>query len=247
MANVDTQVPDKALLAEVTANMSKVGEIAALTVVQCQSALYWGGNWALIGDSDEDFEIAKQIVANSASIGNNVRAWHVQGGALISANTQWLVNTVGTLAPNYAKAHAQGFFERVNETAKSENERFLKYWEKACSGKTDFFNVKDRQGNPRLSGTLGVYCTNVDNRVTVNGIDYPAFKLPVDVVLKLILSQPGGDRIYIKSGKEWVHLKELMAGTGSPSYLKKALQFPVDFRGKVINRPNALLIRLAVR
>lgn len=248
MAN---EVPDKALLAEVEANLSKVGEIPALAVIQCQSALYWGGNWSLIGDSDEDIETAKHIVANAASVGNNIRAWHVNGGVLISANTQWLINTVGTLAPSYAGVHSKEFFDRVSETAKSERERFVKYWDKTCSGKTEFFNVKDRQGKPRLSGTLGVYCTNVNNSVTVNGIDYPAFKLPVETVLKLIAEHPGGERVYIKSDKEWVRLKELIAnlasGTGGASYLRKALQFPIDFRGKVINRPNALLIRLAVR
>lgn len=244
----DTGSVDKNLLAEVQANMSKVPQSAQTVMVQCQSALYWGGNWSLIANTDPDYAaIAALMPELQKNYAKEVHASKVNGGVILSADVRWLMSIIGTLAPKTAAAKEQEYMARVTETQTTEGDKFRKYWEKTLAGKTNMFNKTDDKGNKRLDGTIGVYCTNVNATFTVNGIDYPAFKLSPAAICQTMAKMKDANRIYVavdgSDGAKWVPLMQLV---NSRAY-GAALSFPKDARGNYINRPNAIIMRFAVK
>lgn len=240
----DTGSVDKNLLAEVQANFNKVPQSAQTVLVQCQSALYWGGNWSLIAETDSDYaSIAALMPELKKNYAKEVHASKVVGGVVLSADVHWLMSIMGTLAPKSAAAKEQEYMSRVNETQSTEGEKFRKYWEKTLAGKTTMFNKKDDKGNARLDGTIGVYCTNVNSTFTVNGIDYPAFKLSPATVCQTMAKMENANRIYVASGNSWIPLMQLVNSRAYGS----VLSFPKDSRGNYINRPNAIIMRFAVK
>ena len=246
---VEDGVVDKNLQAEVMANANKVPQSAQTVLVQCQSALYWGGNWSLIAETDQDYaEIAQLMPELRKRFPKEVHVSKVVGGIVLSADVNWLLSIISTLAPNAAAAKGQEYMTRVKETQTKEGEKFKKYWEKTLEGKTPMFNKKDDKGNTRLDGTIGVYCTNVNSQFTVNGIDYPAFKLSPVALCQTMASMPNAQRLHVavqdKAGNvSWMPLERLMS-TGAYG---SALSFPKDARGNLINRPKALVMRFAVK
>ena len=247
MAKPDINEIDKGLVAEVEANKSKVPDAVQHVLVQCQSALYWGGNWSLLANNDADFETIKAILPDLKPYSQHLKFSKARGGLVLEADPKWLLSIMNTLAPTYSAKQAPVFMQRVKETAAEEVPKFQKYWKRVQEGKTDFFNEKDKNGNKRLVGTIGVYCTNVNNSFTVNGIDYPAFKLPPVTVCNVLSQAPGADRIVVAvhndGQSQWVPLHVLMQTKNFGS----ALSFPVDEKGNVISRPNAMIMRIAVK
>lgn len=244
---------DQALMLEVQSNLGKVDETALVLFTQCASSFFWGGNWSLISTNDEDYkDLAKRVPEIKEKYAKQVHIAKVKGGILLETNTDWLLQVMGTLAPKYASANSAGFLQRVKEVRETESERFAKYWKKTVEGKTDMFKQKDDKGNSRLAGALGVYCTNVNSLMTVNGVSYPAFKLSPSRICEVISSDASASRVSVaahdSSGSSnqsaWVSLQQL---ANNPQLLYKTLAFPTDMRGAVINRPNALIMRFAVR
>ena len=251
MANVDkvNEIPAE-LAAEVEQNLSKIPEACLQVFNQCHSALHWGGNWALIGAGDPDYNTIKGIAPElRQTYAGKVTASAVVSGMLLVADTQWLLSILGSLAPRFASTKEAEYMNRVRDVHTNEAERFRKYWKKTQEGKTSMFNPKDDKGNERLSGALGVYCTNVNNTFTVNGIDYPAFKLDATTVCNIIAQSPNADRVMVSvfnpetKKSVWMPLQQMMA----QCLFAKALSFPKDFQGKSINRPNALIMRFAIK
>lgn len=240
-----TQVDPK-LLAEINANLSKIPTTDLVLFNQCHSALYWGGDWALIGaDCDAYRDVAAVLtdVQTNARYKNVATAVSIKGGILLRCQTNWLLqHVIGTLAPSYANQNGGDFLARARDVAEKEGDRFNKYWQKTLDGKTEMFEAKDKKGNARATGTIGVYNTNVNNSVTVNGIDYPAFKLPVDAMLKLIANAPNANRIYVlkhtKGKSTWAPLKDIIQTNAYAS----VIEFPQG-----VSHPSGLLLRLAVK
>ena len=236
----------RALDAEVQSNLSKVDEASLHLLIQCQSALYWGGNWSLIAKTDSNYNTIAGIYP-SLRERHGALAARVKGGILLQCDENELVKIMCTLAPTFANAHSREFLERVNNTRKTEVGRFESYWKKTLEGKTEMFKSKDSKGNNRLSGILGVYCTNVNPTITINGINYPAFKLSPFQVMDII-HKVGGvsmDTLHIclhdNNGKsQWVPVSQAM------KHLAMSLSFPIDTANNPISRPNALLMRFAV-
>lgn len=243
-----TDAEMQALDAEVKSNLGKVDEAALHILVQCQSALYWGGNWSLIAETDNNYKtIAGVYPAIKEKYASTVKIAKIKGGIIMQADERLLLTILNTLAPTFAKAHEAEFMERVTKTRSSEGERFAKFWQKTQKGNTDMFKAKDSKGNNRLSGTLGAYCTNVNPTITINGIAYPAFKLSPFQIFDIMghnTADPSKLCICMHSGEksQWVPVASV-----NPAQLLSALSFPYDTAGHAISRPSALVMRFALR
>lgn len=240
--------PDKKLEAEYRANANKVPLAAQQMMIQCHSALYWGGSWSLISNNDADYDACEAIVAELSTYGNGVRAWKVCGGLLLTAPPEWLIGVMMTLAPTFFSEHCNDFKERATGVAREERQLFLNYWQKATSGGNDCFATNTKEGVHKLSGTIGVYCTNSVNNIAVNGITYPAFKLTADQLLIAMAMQPDAEYMMVNDvvNKKWVPLSQLVRGNQVNPAVVNCISFPIDSEGEPVNRPNALLMRFAM-
>lgn len=240
--------PSKELETEYKANASKVPIAAQQMMIQCHSALYWGGSWSLVSENDADYEACKELVNELSTYGNGVRAWDVRGGLLLTAPPEWLIGVMMTLAPNFFSSHCEDFKARATGVANEEGQLFLNYWQKAVAGGNDCFSAVTKDNVRRMTGTIGVYCTNSVNTIAVNGITYPAFKLTADQLLIIMAQQPDAEYIVVNDvvNKRWIPLNQLVHGNQVNPAVVNCISFPIDSEGEPVNRPNALLMRFAM-
>ena len=241
----------QALQKECVANASKVPQAALTIFLQCHNALAWGGGWSLVSSEDQDYAMLAKGLSDFAQFKDNVRFRSVKGGVILEANPQWLLKIMSTLAPTASAAKAQEYMAKVREAAGETDKAFATYWKRVQEGKTDLFNATDVNGNKHLTGAIGVFCTNADNTLTVNGIRYKAFRMSPDAMLRKIASMPNAERVRVA-----VHTKQQDGSYKStwetiPTVLSnnaadRTIAFPEDMTGKVVNRPNAVIVRLAV-
>ena len=241
----------QALQQECVANASKVPQAALTIFLQCHNALAWGGGWSLVSSEDQDYAMLAKGLSDFANFKDNVRFRSVKGGVILEANPQWLLKIMGTLAPTASAAKAQEYLQKVREAAEETDKAFASYWKRVQEGKTDLFNATDANGNKRLTGAIGVFCTNADNTLTVNGIRYKAFRLSPDAMLRKILTMPNADRVRVavhskQADGSYKSTWETIQTVLSKNAADKTLAFPEDMTGKPVNRPNAVILRLAV-
>lgn len=255
MARPEANLPQKkelqALQNECLANVSKVPPVALTIFRQCNNALAWGGGWSLISTEDPDYAMLLKDLSDFAQFKEHVCFRRVKGGVILEANPRWLLKIMGTLAPATSAARAQAYLTKINEAAAELDKAFTSYWKHVLSGKSDLFASTDSNGKKRLTGAIGVFCTNSDNTLTVNGVRYKAFRLSPEVMLRKIASMPNAERVRVavhtrQENGSYTSTWEPIATVLSNNLAGKTIAFPVDTTGKAVTRPNAVIVRLAV-
>ena len=250
-ANLPQEEELEALQRECAENFSKIPPAALTLFVQCQNALAWGGGWSLVSRDDPDYEGLANSLNDFAPYKDNVRFRSIKDGVVLEANPQWLLKIMSTLAPRASAKRAQSYMQKIQEAAAETDKVFASYWKRVQEGKTDLFNPTDANGNQHLIGAIGVFCTNADNTLTVNGVRYKAFRMSPDAMLRKIMTMPNAERVrvatHIKNNKgeytsAWKPIPEVL----NANAVDTTIAFPLDVTGKPVNRPNAVIIRFAV-
>lgn len=220
----DISKVDSAILAEVTSNITKVSDCDATALILTTPAFGFGGNWALLPKTKSDYadimNIISEEIKKDMTSGKQKKAslYKVKGGSVLTVNPAWIDNTMKLLAP---KTYAQGrdrFMSKVLETQKTEPAICAKLLSKIASGKVPEF--KKVQGG--YKGWFGLYCTNSQNVLSVNGVPFPAVKLDVVTFANICESLSSKVAVHVVIAGKPYTVKQICS---SPQLLSEYLTF----------------------
>lgn len=182
-------------------NLSDGGKTA---IVLCAGSFRFGGNWGFLPKTTPGYE---SILETLKTEHKSVTIIAVSNGSLILCDKNYLAFNVNTVVPNAINGDFAAMAAQRNHDEKI---RFYKFVKSIHEGKTkgDYIHTL-KDGTKEI--TLGVYSMNDTNRISINGIDYPAYKLTLMEALDSLRQlKNAGHLVQAKA----IHPKTGVAGFG---------------------------------
>ena len=149
------------------ARIESLSDGAKTAIVLCANAFRFGGNWGFVKDTNPEFRVIVQTLSLERP---HVQLLKVSNGALILCNEKFLSFNVNAVVPNAINGK---FVDMANKRRNDEKALFNKFIGNVTAGKSRY--IKKKNGFYEIA--IGIFSVNDTNRITVNNVDYPAYKL----------------------------------------------------------------------
>lgn len=168
----------------------KISDGSKLAVVLVANSFRFGGNWAYIKKTDSNYEGKLSLLKEEKG---KVEARLLDNGFLILMDKNFLSEQINAVVPN---GITQEFREEAKKVTETEVQKYSKFVDNVLEGKSKY--LKDMGGYYDL--VIGCYSVNETNVIKVNGQERPAYKLPIEIILKELMkkSKEKGKNIIVK-------------------------------------------------
>ncbi len=163
---------------------------AKFALVLCANAFRFGGNWAVIRNTNKDYKSTLEELKQEKP---HVKVIQASNGAIILCEEMFLTESVNLVLPG---AISTPFFEMAKQREEEENAKFTRFVGNVLAGKNSHVVKKD--GYYEI--IIGVFCVNDVNYIRIAGDDYPAYKLSLLEALDFIMDgNKDGHKIYVRA------------------------------------------------
>lgn len=170
------QIIDKA----VQNNINNISVGAQEAIIQCALAYRNGGNWGMIKKASERKYEEKLATLHEEK--ENVKVEKLSNGCLVLCKEEFLTNNINRLVPN---AIDSSYKQMKEKRIAEDREKFVKFMGKVAEGKVK--SAKKIAHGYEL--VIGIYSVNKVNTISLNGIDYPAYKVTAPEVVGWLARQ----------------------------------------------------------
>ena len=147
-----------------------------LAIVLVSDSFRFGGNWAYIKNTDSLYEEKMELLKEEKE---HLKVSTLSNGTLLILDKQYLTECVNKVIPG---GITESFVKEARSVSESELVSYKKFVEKVLKGESQY--VYENQGCYEL--VVGCYSVNVTNKIKVQGLERPAYKLPLEVMLKVL-------------------------------------------------------------
>ncbi len=146
-------------------------------IVMCASAFRFGGNWAFLKKDDSEYEGKKELLLEEKS---SIIGRPVSNGVVILMDKNYLTKNVNAVIPNGID---KKFIAKANTIRAEEIQKYDRFIKSVLDGKSKYLV----NGHSYKELTMGTYCINDTNIIRLNGVDYPSYKLELDLMLRKLI------------------------------------------------------------
>lgn len=187
--------------------------------VIASSSFYIGGNWGFLLNDGEEYSKSISILRQDTQ---NIKIQGVSNGAIVFCRTDILDNCI-RMVDNQIDPQLNEKRKNLNNIEINE---FRKFLTKIARGNSNYgFREKDY-----TEYVIGLYSCNNYHKIRLNGIEYPAFSLPINLALGEIKKLEKVLNVYVNTSDGFISSKQINSG-GEVLRVREALEISKTLTG----------------